>query len=60
MSKSGFLMQAEQAERLARSVADPLTVGRLQEFAAECRAKAQEPVSFYDSHQMIEIKRPVR
>ena len=54
MSKSEFLMQAEQAERLARSVVDPLTVGRLHEYAAECRAKAQEPASFYDSHQPID------
>jgi hypothetical protein len=46
MSKTEYLMQAEQAERLARSVVDPLTVDRLQEFAAECRAKAQGPESF--------------
>jgi hypothetical protein len=46
MSKSEFLMQAEQAERLAKSGVDPLTVERLQGFAAECRAKGHEPESF--------------
>ena len=29
--------QAERAERLAKSITDPLTVERLQSFAAECR-----------------------
>jgi hypothetical protein len=42
MSKAEYLMQAAQAERLARSVVDALTVDRLKEYAEECRAKARD------------------
>ena len=31
--------QAERAERLSRCITDPLTVERLQSFAAECRRR---------------------
>lgn len=42
MSKIQYLReQAARAERLARSVLDTVTVGRLQAFAAECRSKAK-------------------
>ena len=33
--------QAARAERLARGTLDPVTVERLNAFAAECREKAQ-------------------
>lgn len=34
--------QAARAERLARGTLDPVTVERLNAFAAECREKAEE------------------
>jgi hypothetical protein len=38
MTPTEYLLdQAERAERLASCVLDPLTIGRLNDFAAECR-----------------------
>ncbi len=42
MTESQYLQeQAARAERLARSMLDPVTVERLNAFAAECREKAE-------------------
>jgi hypothetical protein len=46
--------QAERAERLAATALDPLTVRRLNEFAAECRHALQA------IHRAREITEPVR
>jgi hypothetical protein len=38
MTQTEYLQdQVERAERLATSALDPLTIGRLKSFAAECR-----------------------
>ena len=54
MTRNRYLQdQAERAERLAATALDPLTVNRLNAFAAECRHALQA------IHRACEVTEPV-